>query len=121
MVIKDWRCPCGNVFESGLPICPSCGASEPYVTRTFTKPPAFKSDSTKFKDESLSDFTKTYGLSDFTNNQSQKHEKDYSSLWKPVGDLVADPSLASGGEAALIKKLMPESSKAVVGAERIRR
>ena len=119
MVIKDWRCPCGNVFESGLPICPICGASEPYVTRTFTKPPAFKSDLTKFKDESLSQFTQTYGLSDFSNNQSQKHEKDFSDLWKPASELVADPSLASGGEAALIKKLMPESHKALSEAKRI--
>lgn len=97
-VIKEWNCSsCGIVFESPFPICIRCGATESYVTRYFTQPPAFKGDVTKFKDESLQQFAKHYSLSDFTNNPNAKHEKNFDHLWKPVSNLVADPAMGSGG------------------------
>jgi hypothetical protein len=112
-VIKEWRCSCGD-FESDLPICPACGACDPFVTRIFTKAPAFKSDRTKFNDDNLKQFTDYYGLADYTNNLSTKHEKDYSDTWKPTTDIVNNPALAAnGGEAALIKSIAKDAAKKI--------
>ena len=114
-IIKEWHCgACGLEFDSGFPVCGRCGATEPYVTRAFRTAPGFIGDQTKRTDTSLLNFTQQYGLSDFSNNQSTKHEKDLSSTWHPTSDLVNDPSLVGNkGEAALIKSLIPEAAKPV--------
>jgi len=123
MVIKEWHCgACGFDFDSGLPICGHCGATEPYVIRAFRTAPGFKGDKTKQLDLSLSNFTKSYGLSDFSNNQSTSHEKKYpgadgkpitlADTWKPANQVVSAPD---DGESRgdLLKSIMPEAAKPI--------
>ena len=126
MVIKEWHCNgCGADFDSTDSICGYCGATDPYVVRAFRTAPGFKGDKTKLTDTSLKNFTNQYGLTDFSNNKSSKHEKDFSNLWKPTTDLVNDPNLASGvGQAELLRSISKEaaapitSQKIVVGRDK---
>jgi hypothetical protein len=124
LVIKEWHCSaCGLDFDSELQICARCGATEPSVSRAFRTPPGFKSDTTKVTDQSLSNFTAQYGLSDFSNNPSTKHEKNFDHLWKPASELVSAPEPGESN-ADVIRGIMAEaakpitSQKVVVGKER---
>ena len=128
MVIKEWHCgACGFDFDSALPICGHCGATEPYVTRAFRTAPGFKGDKTKQLDLSLNNFTKQYGLTDFSNNQSTSHEKKYlgfdgkpislDETWKPATDIISAPE-AGESRGDLLKSIMPEAAKPI-GKERV--
>lgn len=119
-VVKEWHCNgCGLDFDSTLNVCGRCGATDPYVMRAFRTAPGFMGDTTKATDNSLSRFTKQYGLSDFSNNQSTKHEKNFDNLWAPVSDLASMPELISQtGEAALLKSIGPEAQKSI-GSKKI--
>lgn len=108
-IIKEWTCSdCKHEFDSDVSICPKCSSID--VQRAFRTAPGFMGDNTKFKDSALGDFTKTYGLTDFSNNPNTKHEKDHSALWKPLSDF--NPSMA-GGEAGLLKSVAGEAKSAV--------
>jgi len=134
MVIKEWHCgACGCDFDSEFAICGRCGATEPYVARAFRTAPGFKGDKTKQLDLSLSTFTKTYGLSDFSNNQSTSHEKKYAGFdgkpislddtWKPASQITRSPE-AGESRGDLLRSLIPEAAKSltsrkiVVGRDR---
>lgn len=124
MVIKEWHCgACGFDFDSGLAICGHCGATEPYVTRAFRTAPGFKGDKTKQLDLSLSNFTKTYGLSDFSNNQSSKHEKNFDHLWKPASEIVSAPETGES-HGDILRNIASDaaepitSQKIIVGSDR---
>lgn len=127
-VIKEWHCgACGRDFDSALAICGFCGATEPFVVRAFRTAPGFKGDKTKQLDLSLSNFTKQYGLSDFSNNQSTAHEKKYAGFdgkpmslndtWKPATNVTTAPE-AGESRGDLIKSLIPEAAKPI-GKQRI--
>ena len=120
MVIKEWHCNgCGKDLEGEFPICGFCGATDPYVVRAFRTPPGFKGDKTKLLDVSLNNFTKQYGLSDFSNNLSTAHEKKYAGLdgkpislndtWKPASEVVSAPDPGES-RADLIKSLTKEAA-----------
>lgn len=105
-VLKEYRCQdprCGRLFDSFVPSCIHCGTTN--VKRVFLTPPGFKSDKTKLQDSSIEHLTASYHLSDFSNNQSTKHDPDRpAGAWvntqSELGDLrtlVNDPSLALGG------------------------
>lgn len=123
-VIKEWNCgACGLDFDSELQVCHRCGATDPHVTRAFRTPPGFKSDTTKVTDQSLQNFTSLYGLSDYSNNPSTKHEKNFDHLWKDPKEIVSAPD-ADESKADVIKNIMADavkpitSQKVVVAKER---
>ena len=111
-VVKEWQCQFCGYFESALSICPKCGCTDPYISRVFVTPPGFKSGKTKVKDSSLKEFTDLYGLTNFTNNVSQKHDKPTAHRWQPVTDML-DETHIGGGEQKLIKELMPSAKQRI--------
>lgn len=124
-VIKEWHCNgCGFDFDSDIPVCGKCGAVDPHVVRAFRSPFAFKGDKTKQLDMSLESFTKHYGLSDFSNNQSTSHEKKYIGLnGQPIslndtwmdnskGVVSSEPDKGES-QGALIENLMKTAGEGV--------
>ena len=112
-VVKEWHCgACGLDFDSSLAVCGRCGAVDPYVERAFRTPPGFKGDKTKLLDTSLDKFTKQYGLSDYSNNQSTKHEKNFDHLWKPANQVVSAPEPGES-RGDLIRSLSQDAAKPV--------
>ena len=98
-VIKEWNCnDCNNEFDSDVSICPSCSSID--VARAFRTSPGFKSDNSKNKDFLVRDALQSYGLSDYSNNESTKHTKDTSNLWQPLSSFT--PSM-EGGDPSLLK------------------
>lgn len=78
-VIKEWKCLDCGYFESAEPICPLCGTTE--VKRVFLTPPSFKSDKTKLTDENIESLSRQFGMTDYSNNLSTKHEAQSSHIW----------------------------------------
>jgi DNA-directed RNA polymerase subunit RPC12/RpoP len=97
-VIKEYKCKdCGRIFDSQFPSCIHCGSTE--VQRIFITPFGYKSDRTKFSDDNIKSQIEAYGLSDYSNNESTRHDpaKVLQSSWEEVkkGDTV-HPSFQSG-------------------------
>lgn len=73
-VLKEYRCnECGRVFDSTVPSCIHCGTTN--IKRIFLTPIAIKSDRTKLNDSNMEHLCESYGLTDFSNNESTKHDK----------------------------------------------
>lgn len=97
-VIKEYRCQdCNRIFDASIPSCIHCGSLN--VQRVYVTPFAFKSDKTKFSDDSIEHLTSSYKLSDYSNNESTKHEPEKSDHWMETkGSKVSEllPSVAGG-------------------------
>ena len=120
MVIKEYRCStCNRIFDSAIPACIHCGSVT--VTRIFTTPFAYKSDKTKSADNHLEHLTSSYGLTDFSNNESTKHAPVSSGNWANLnGNDVRGllPSMQGGSvNVDKMKGSMPGKYQATVHAD----
>ena len=110
-VIKEYKClDCTRIFDSSIPSCVHCGSEN--IQRIFVTPFSFKSDKTKFSDDNLEHLTSSYKLSDFSNNESTKHEPDRSGNWadlsgSDVKGLLPQVAGGSVNVAGIGKTAMP--------------
>lgn len=114
-VNKEWKCNRDGFFESPFPVCPICGTED--VQRVFLTPPSFKSDRTKFTDTQLKDFARTCNLSDFSNNQSTRHDPGHPNIWqkmptdKDKNILFSNPVEIAGASARPLQSIATGSVK----------
>lgn len=106
-VLKEYRCnDCKIIFDSTIPVCIYCGSEN--IQRIFVTPFGFKSDKTKSTDGHMEHHLKSFGLSDFSNNESTKHTPERRECWTS-----AKEALGMGGsdpKGSFLKTLDPVHS-----------
>jgi hypothetical protein len=78
--VKEWICSTCGFFDSPYPVCITCGGQS--VLRVFKTAPGFIGDKTKLTDKNLQVLSHQFGVSDYTNNTSQKHAPNNTEIWQ---------------------------------------
>lgn len=105
MIIKEFKCPKHGFFEASHPICHQMGCDSEGVERAFLTPPGYKSDKTKFADNSLDRIAKSYGLSDLSNPDgaaAKRHEDQV--IWGKQGVANYDGMLQQASQPTVIER-----------------